>query len=116
MIHTLKLSDPWFDMVKMSVKKYEGRRLLDKTRQISTGDLIIFHSLLDDQPTYTKLVKRVIYFNTFEEALRVLGMDHVLPGVASIEEGIMIYSKFVSFETQLKDGVVMIELEDGIVN
>lgn len=55
-------------------------------------------------------VKQIIKFSTFEEALQSLPVKDILPGVDSIGEGVEVYKKFVSIETQLRDGVVMIEL------
>jgi len=50
--------------------------------------------------------------DSFETALQIYPLEDILPGVENVEEGIKIYLKYVSKETQKRDGVCVIELED----
>jgi hypothetical protein len=50
------------------------------------------------------------HLSSFEKALEELGVDDVLPGVENVADGVEIYQRVVSLETQRKDGVCMIEL------
>lgn len=73
--------------------------------------------LLDggESPFPVRIVSVRTYVS-FEEALKDLWrggeapLDEVLPGVSSIAEGVGVYRRFVSLETQARDGVCMLEL------
>ena len=56
----------------------------------------------------------IIVFPTFRDALTVLGTEHVLPNDSvqpyTIDQGVEIYKKYVSLETQESDGVLMISM------
>ncbi|MCO5601858.1 hypothetical protein L7F22_055983 [Adiantum nelumboides] len=56
----------------------------------------------------SKLHKKVNHFCSFYEMLEVEGMDRVLPGVTSIEEGVAIYRSFYSKEKEFSRGVLAI--------
>ena len=51
-------------------------------------------------------------FNTFEEALKTLPINDILPiDNISVDKGVEIYKNFVTIPTQLKDGIVMIKIK-----
>ena len=106
--HRMTLNDPWYDLVGDGRKRYEGRRCTPKTRAIRTGDTIEFshHSL----PPFRKTVGGVRWFPSFRSALVTLGIDDVLPGVEAVDEGVEIYTRFVSEETQRREGVLIFEI------
>ena len=110
-ISRIRVNDPWFTYIKNGAKKYEGRR---NNRIFNEGEyLLIQHNTDECQDPVTKMLKKIHKFKTFEEALSILPLEEVLPGVKTVEEGVQIYYKFVSLETQLRDGVVMLELEEA---
>lgn len=109
---TLSLQDPWFDFVKDGTKKYEGRLYSKNKRDLKKGDIITFSHYTDpEQAPFTKIIKKILLFDTFEDALKMLPINQVLPGVETIEEGIEVYRKFARIETQKILNVMMIELE-----
>jgi ASC-1-like (ASCH) protein len=111
-VHKLSLNSPWFDHVKSGRKLYEGRRRTETVKKWQIGDrLQISHHTDPYEPKLPKIIKSLQMFATFEDALKTLGLERVLPDVRTIEEGIEIYKRFVSIPTQLKDGVCMIELQ-----
>jgi ASC-1-like (ASCH) protein len=115
-IWNVQLSDPWFDLVKNNIKKYEGRRYYDKYTKMQIGDYICFNHYLDKSiKSFKKKIINIHRYDTFEKALIDLNSKNklklALPIIDTIEEGVNIYYKYVSLATQLKDGVVMIELE-----
>jgi len=111
----LAVSDRWFRAVEQGLKQYEGRRWTLKIAHLKPGDTLVFRHLDNQNRTVKRAVKGVHLFQTFEQALLCLPLDKVLPGVETIEEGIAIYCKFVTLETQKKDGVCMIQLEQPAV-
>jgi ASC-1-like (ASCH) protein len=110
--YPITLNDPWFDYVKQGIKKYEGRCYWKSVLKYQINDLlkISHHTDLSKKPYIVK-IKHIVLYPTFEEALKTLPLEEVLPGVSTIEEGIHIYLKFVSLDTQLTYGVCMIEVE-----
>ncbi len=111
-IYNITLNDPWFDLVKSGEKKYEGRCYRNNTVNYKIGDtLIINHHINKTRSPYKKIIKNILLFKTFEDALKYLPMKDILPNVNSIEEYVDIYKKYVSIETQEKYGVCMIELQ-----
>jgi ASC-1-like (ASCH) protein len=106
--HTFNLSSPWYEFVASGEKVYEGRRRSFKTDAIKTGDMICFHHEIF--PPMFKKVVHVHHFTTFEEGLSHLPFQKILPGTSSIEEGVAIYEKYVSIDTQKKDGICLIEI------
>lgn len=109
-VYEMKLSSPWFEHVKQGTKIYEGRRLYGDRKVIVPGDTIKFTGVDDCKNTFQKQVQAIHKFPTFEIALTKLGLEKVLPGTTSISDGIEIYKKYVSLETQIREGIVMFEL------
>ena len=110
--HTFSLQEPWFEYVKNGEKIYEGRRWTAKVAAIQPGDRIVFICWFCRLcgETVEKVVDEVFRFGTFEDALRTLPLEQVLPGVATVEDGVQIYLKYASIETQRVAGVAMIKL------
>lgn len=108
----MKLSERWFEAVRDGRKKFEGRRDWSYAKTLVPGDVIKFsHYTNPEIPSFEKRVRSIRRFPTFRDALETLSIGDVLPGVSSVEDGVEIYLKYVSIETQLRDGVIMIELE-----
>ena len=59
---------------------------------------------------YKVVVKDVIHFPTFKDALHVLPIEDVLPGVESVQEGCYVYQNYVSLDVQRRDGVIILAL------
>jgi ASC-1-like (ASCH) protein len=102
------LNDPWFDLVRSGRKVYEGRRNIKAWH--AGQRLTIGHHTEPQRAPFGATVAEVLHFPTFEAALRALPLERVLPGVATVEQGLAIYAQFVSLPTQLRDGVVMLRL------
>jgi ASC-1-like (ASCH) protein len=115
-IFDMKLSSPWYEYVRQGKKIYEGRRYTPFLSNINKGDYILFSHYTDT--TLPKIKVRVLdihRFDTFEQALNTLPIKDILPILnLSITEGVEIYNIFnvyVSLNTQLKDGIVMIHIQ-----
>lgn len=106
-VHTFDVGDPWFKYIQDRRKMYEGRRWWPKTKALQPNDFICFRRV---NQTCIKRVKQIHLFPSFEDALRTLDLEKVLPEVKTVEEGVEIYQKFVSLATQKKEGVCIIEL------
>lgn len=100
----------WFDVIKSGEKKWEGRRFHGKVRELRLLDCVNFVNYEDAKvESVRKQIVGLLWFPNFETALIKLGLENVLPGVKTIGEGVDTYLKFVSAETQKKEGVLMIQ-------
>jgi ASC-1-like (ASCH) protein len=109
----LTLNSPWYELVRDGKKRYEGRRALPSILSLTVGKCMsISHHTDATLPSYTVTVTSITRYKNFEEALKELPLDDVLPvpGI-SVDEGVKIYQKYVSLKTQERDGVVMIGLD-----
>lgn len=113
-----KLSDPWYEFVRSGIKKYEGRWNRDKVLAYKVGDTLEFsphgRRIHAANECFRKKIAGITAYATFEDALKELPLDAILPGVKSVADAIAIYSAVYSLEDQKasKAGVVMIELTD----
>ena len=107
------LNDPWFELVKEGKKIYEGRRKTEKVMGLVKGQVIEFrHHVDSDRGVIRRVVEDIIEFPSFHDALIALPIEQVLPlEDITVEKGVEIYKRYVSLETQQKDGVVMIKLK-----
>lgn len=113
MLYRFQLSDPWFDLVKIGRKKYEGKKIWEKTDNIKVGDEILFVSF--DHPQEVPFKKKVVSIHrylTFRDGLNQLNRNEIFPGVKDIEESVEIYLKSVPLKAQIASGVVFFEFED----
>ncbi|AAL80579.1 ASCH domain-containing protein [Pyrococcus furiosus DSM 3638] len=100
------LQEEFLELIKLRKKKIEGRLYDEKRRQIKPGDVISFEG-----GKLKVRVKAIRVYNSFREMLEKEGLENVLPGVKSIEEGIQVYRRFYDEEKEKKYGVVAIEIE-----
>jgi len=112
-MNILHLNSPWFELVKEGKKIYEGRRYTIKVHDICIiGNIITIKHFTDStQEPYQVIIEGFKHFPTFEDALKELNINEVLPiDNITIDEGILIYQKYVSLKTQIEDGIVMIKV------
>jgi ASC-1-like (ASCH) protein len=106
-------------LVKSGQKVYEGRCYWKKAKDYKVGDILHIirqndHSCDDSSNVSNEAFNAEIIGlhirKTFREALEDFGLEKVLPGVTTIENGVEIYHQYVSEKTQQENGIVMIEL------
>jgi len=99
------LQEEYLKAIAAGKKRIEGRLYDEKRQAIKPGDEIIFENKL------MCVVKDVRIYSSFKEMLEKEGLENVLPGVKSIEEGVKVYRRFYSEEKEKKYGVAAIEVE-----
>ena len=111
------LSDPYYELTKTEKKTLEGRRNYDKWRAMRPGDIVQFRHATDadaQRAPFERHVRARFCFPTFRAALEhfhsIQQLHRLLPNVETVEQGVAVYAKFVSLPTQLRDGVVVLEL------
>ena len=99
------LQEEYLRAIAEGRKRIEGRLYDEKRQAIKPGDEIVFENKL------VCVVKDLRVYPSFREMLEREGIENVLPGVESIEEGVRVYRRFYSEEKERKYGVVAIEVE-----
>lgn len=86
--------------------------MTDRIKGTAKGQVLVFYHHCDRSlgPVHV-VVEDILPFPTFEDALRALPIEQVLPipGI-TVDQGVEIYKRYVSLETQATDGVAMIKL------
>lgn len=98
----LHVQEPFFSQLKDKLKTVEGRCAVGNYKRIQRGHSLLFNKCLILQ------VEGIRQYASFHEMLEAEGLEKVLPGVASIEEGVQIYRNFYSEEKERSNGVLAI--------
>ncbi|CAM6126800.1 unnamed protein product [Calypogeia fissa] len=99
----LHVQEPYFSQLKAGTKTVEGRCASGAYNKIGAGDSLLFNQSL------LLKVEDVKRYSTFQQMLEVEGLSVVLPGVASIDEGVQVYRAFYS-EAREQAGVLGIHV------
>src|SRR5690349_5399973 len=102
----MKLQSPHFEDIEKGSKIYEVRLADAKRLSISIGDTITFvHT--ETKKSITKVVKDIDRYLTFAAVLQDKGVQNVLPGRSSIEDGVEnVYYKINGYKEREKDGII----------
>jgi ASC-1-like (ASCH) protein len=110
------LTKEMYELVESGEKTMEGRVSEPSNPKknyllMNIGDTIIFECLETKRRTKTKVVYKKHYKNV-EECLNEQGLEKMLPGVNSIEEGINLYNNFPGYKERIKRfGIYAISFE-----
>jgi ASC-1-like (ASCH) protein len=107
-MHKIACAEPWFGKICNSQKRIDGRSG-PKYDTIRVGDKISFDCKLK---SVLCKVTRVTRYPSFYHLLMTEGLDNVLPGIKTIEEGLKIYKRFYSEEFERQHGVIAIEIQE----
>ncbi|KAL2654038.1 hypothetical protein R1flu_022166 [Riccia fluitans] len=100
----LHCQEPFFSQLKDGRKTVEGRCAGGHHSKLQVDDGLLFNKVL-----FLK-VKDIKRYNTFQEMLETEGLNNVLPGVATITEGIQVYRNFYSEAKEREARVVGIHV------
>ena len=110
--YTKNLSEPWFSLIKLGLKKVEGRLIKGDFENIQKNDRILFNN---NELGFTRefLVKitSIKIYKTFMEYLDKEQLNKCLPGIDTIEEGLLVYHKYFSEADEEKYGIVAIRMK-----
>jgi ASC-1-like (ASCH) protein len=105
------LSEPWFSLILLGIKKVEGRKNKGRFKEMKIGDIIQFYN--DDYKLRTfsvKITKKVEY-NSIQDYLLGEGIDKCLPGIPSLDHSFSVYYKWNTQEEIEKYGFIAIKFE-----
>jgi len=101
-IHDINIDDKWFRQIILRKKIYEGR-IYDKKRQsYDVDDILLINK------TYEAKIKNIHTFEFFSEDLYELGVDNILPGINSVDDGVCVYYSIDGYEKKKKNMVFVL--------
>jgi ASC-1-like (ASCH) protein len=111
MIYKKSVSEPWFSLIKLKLKTYEGRLNKGDFAKLKLDDIIIFENndFGINRKVKTKIIKMDKY-NSFKNFLESKKITNCLPGIDNISDGIKIYYNYYSKENENQYGVLAIKL------
>ncbi|KAF3457765.1 hypothetical protein FNV43_RR02424 [Rhamnella rubrinervis] len=98
----LDVQEPFFSQLKDGLKTIEGRCAGGKYSRIGSGTFLLFNKYIVVE------VQDVHWYPSFYNMLEAEGLANVLPGVESLKDGVQIYRKFYTEETERSNGVLAI--------
>ena len=105
------LSEPWFTLISLGLKKVEGRKNKGKFKEMKVGEVIEWvNNDFKERSVKTRISKKIEY-NTFKEYLKKEGLQKCLPGIPSLSHGLSVYFKYFTKEDEKKFGVIALQLE-----
>nr|QBK86096.1 MAG: ASC-1 like domain protein [Marseillevirus LCMAC101] len=99
----------WFDLILSGKKKYEGRVFDGKRPEYRVGEMLRVNTQNGFADfTITELVRADSFLELFEK----VGLENILPGISTPEEGLRVYRECgISEDREREFGVVGIGLE-----
>ena len=103
------LSEPWFTLIKIGMKKSEARVNKDIWKEIKRGDQILFtNNDMGFQRNFNVKVNDIGHYPDFHTYLENEGLQQCLPGVDNMNIGVSVYRKYYTVEEEQYYGVVSI--------
>lgn len=99
-IQELIIDKSYFQLIKNIQKTVEGRIYKNHYTNINPGDVIKFKDSKNFQNTIFCQVKSKALYGSFREMLEKEGLEHCLPGVRSLDEGVKVYHSFPDYEEE----------------
>ena len=110
--YTKHLSEPWFSLIKIGAKKCEGRLNKGDFLHMKKGDYILFENSDFGFPrTFTCRITSIHNYNTIAEYLETETLPKCLPGINTLEEGIMVYYKYYTPQDEQKYNIKALRLQ-----
>ncbi len=109
--YTKHLSEPWFSLIKLGLKKCEGRLKKGDFAIIKKGDYIKFENNDFGHRSFRVKITSIHNYKTFEEYLTNETLEKCLPGIDTIEQGVGIYHKYYTKEDEDKYKIVAIRVK-----
>jgi len=102
-IYEKKISEPWFSLIKLRIKKVEGRLNKGDFANMIIGDLIIFtNNELGFERNFKIEIKHITCYDTFKTYLEHETIERCLPGIDNIEDGLNVYYKYYKKSDELE--------------
>ena len=101
------ISEPWFSLIKLGLKKVEGRLNKGDFALLNKGDILhITNNELGFLREYDILVTSTHKYKSFTEYLEKEKLEKCLPSIDTIEDGVKVYYKYYSKEDESKYNII----------
>lgn len=105
----INVREPWFSLIKSGKKTVEGRLNHALFKNISVGDKITWKC---GSAQHDSIVSAINKYSSFKDMIETEGLANVLPGIATVADGINIYRQFYSEDKEKMFGVLaLIQLD-----
>lgn len=108
------VSEPWFSLIALGLKKVEGRLDKGDFAEAKAGDTVTWvnSDLGFERRVKTKIVA-VVKYTTFQKYLKAEGLQDCLPapGVKSIAKGVAVYKQFYDDAAEREHGVLALRIK-----
>jgi ASC-1-like (ASCH) protein len=102
-VYKKNLSEPWFSLIKLGIKQVVGRLNIGDFSDMKIGDVIVFiNDELGIQREFKIEIKNIFYYDNFKTYLETEKIERCLPGIDSLEEGLIIYNNYCSKQDEMK--------------
>ena len=102
-IYEKNLSEPWFSLIKLGIKKVEGRLNKGDFANMNIGDFILFtNNELGFERKFKIEIKNISYYDNFKTYLENETLDKCLPSIDNIEDGLKVYNEYYNKIDELK--------------
>jgi len=109
--YTKHISEPWFTLIKLGIKKCEGRIKKNDFSKMVKGDIIKFtNEDFGSIRSYSVKITSIHTYNTFKDYLLNEKLEKCLPGMDTIEEGLSVYYKYFTKADEDKYNIVAVRL------
>lgn len=105
------LDEDVFEVVKEGIKNIEVRVNDEKRRKLGVGDKLIFLKRPLEKEIIKSVVKKMEYYDSFDELVRNYDMSRLYLASYSKDEFLKLLERFYSVDEQNKYGVVAIFFE-----
>jgi len=107
----LFLQKKYFDAIKKGTKTVEGRLNSLKFKNLHPGDYISFVCIVTQEEMKCQ-VQAIHLYKNFALMLQDQGLQNMLPGVCTIQEGVALYESFPLYKEKVREhGAIAITLQ-----
>ena len=108
---TKNLSEPWFSLIKLGLKKCEGRLNKGDFLKMKKGDIIKFvNNDFSFERSFNVKITSIHNYDSFKIYLEKESLEKCLPGIDNIKDGTSIYYKYYKKEDENKYKIKAIRL------
>lgn len=106
------VSEPWFSLISLNIKRVEGRLGKGDFAKMKKGDMIIFENTeLGILRTCKVKITSICNYETFHKYLEKETLRKCLPTIESIDIGVGIYYKYFTKEDEKKYKIIAIRMK-----
>ncbi len=110
-VYEKHLSEPWFSLIKLGLKKVEGRINRGDFKNMNVGDIVKWTNSDFMQRSISTVILDKINYKSYNEYLYAEGLSNCLPGFDSISDGLSVYHKYYDIKDETTFGIVAIKFK-----